>query len=59
MTQLQQPQGSDEGQQCAIGQSTRVINRGRFAAEGHGQGLRGLGAGQMEGGVPDAGHRAQ
>ena len=52
MAQLQQAQGGDEGQQRAIGNRPAVVHRGRLAAKGQGQRLRGVAARPVEGGVP-------
>ena len=53
MTQLQQAQAGHAGQQGAIGQGPGIVRRLRFAAKGKGHRLGGLGARQLEGGVPD------
>ena len=57
VAQLQQAQRGDERQQRAVGNGARVVHRVGLAAEREGGGLGRFGAREMEGRVPDRGHR--
>jgi hypothetical protein len=56
VTQLEQPQRGQQGQERSIGQCAGVIYGGCFATKRHGSRLGRLGSGQVEGAVPHGSH---
>jgi hypothetical protein len=57
VAELQQAERGDQREQRAVGHRACVVHRVGLAAEGQRHRLRGLGAREVEGGVPDERHR--